>query len=121
MGWLFMESTGRFTDPKEYLDDQFTFRSERQEARVLRSAVVGQTYYAAVELVRADQAEVVALVCLLQYDSSRPTGSWGYKDMDEAMGPNEASCPVEILELLTPTTVSYAVSWREKCRAISRA
>ncbi|NNM77994.1 hypothetical protein HJG53_13890 [Sphingomonas sp. ID1715] len=117
MGWLFMESTGRFDSPQHYLDDQFTFRSERQQARVLRSEVVGQTYYAAVELTRAESVEVIGLVCLLDFNPAVPTGSWGYKDMDEAMGPNEAACPARILDLLTPTTAPYAIAWRERCRA----
>ena len=68
MGGLLMDSTGRFSSPQEYVDDQFTCSSEHQQGRVLRSAVVGQTYQAAVALIPADQIEIVGLVRLLQYE-----------------------------------------------------
>ena len=42
---------------------------------------------------------------------------FGYKDMDETMGPVESECPGVILDLLTPTESSYALAWRARCRA----
>lgn len=48
---------------------------------------------------------------------TRRSGSeWGYKDMDETMGPNESGAPVKLLDLLSPTTSEYALDWRERCR-----
>lgn len=59
---------------------------------------------------------VVALVYLLHY--SREAGyNFGYKDMDEDMGPCAIRCPERILGLLTPTEHPLAIAWREKCRA----
>jgi len=57
---------------------------------------------------------VFALVCLLAY--KRDHFNFGYKDMDECMGPFECDCPARILDLLTDTDYEYAKKWREKCR-----
>ena len=120
MGWLYMQSLGGHAGPRQYLDDQFTYAREMVRATVLRSALVRmRTYYAAVELMRPDrEREVVALVCLVRYNPRDREGYvFGYKDMDESMGPCEAECPPAILDLLTPTTSEYALAWRERCRA----
>src|SRR3546814_12246736 len=42
---------------------------------------------------------------------------FGYKDMDEYVGPYEDSCPRHILDLLTPTDREHALDWRARCRA----
>ena len=43
--------------------------------------------------------------------------TFGYKGMDESMGPCEADCPAPILDLLTATDRPHAVEWRARCRA----
>ena len=120
MGWLYMQSLGGFFGPRQYLDDQFTYARETGRASVLRSSLVKmRTYYAAVELLRTDRdREVVALVCLVRYNPRDREGYiFGYKDMDETMGPCEAECPPAILDLLTSSDNEYALAWRERCRA----
>ena len=117
MGWLYMQSLGGFSGPRQYLDDQFTYAREAGRATVLRSSLVKmRTYYAAVELLRPDRdREVVALVCLVRYNLRDREGYiFGYKDMDETMGPCEAECPAAILDLLIPTENEYALAWRVK-------
>lgn len=86
--------------------------------RVLKSAMVGRTYYAAVEIVRPqeDKRDVSAAVFITCGKSSDGT-IWGYKDMDETEGLNEANCPASILDILTPTDSEWANEWRERCRA----
>ena len=120
MGWLFMRSLDGFSGPRQYLDNQFTFARETVYAAVLRSALVKmRTYYAAVELLRPDRGrEVVGIVCLVRYNPRDREGYvFGYKDLDETMGPLEAECPAAILDLLTPTDNTHALAWREQCRA----
>jgi hypothetical protein len=120
MGWLYMQSLGGHSGPRQYLDAQFTYERPGHRCRVLRSALVGmRTYYAAVEIVRsAAEREVTAIVCLVRYNPRDREGYvFGYKDMDETMGPCEADCPEPILDLLTPTDREYALAWRERCRA----
>ena len=70
MGWLYMQSLGGHSGPRQYLDDQFTYERNGTRAQVLRSSLVKmRTWYAAIELLRADRPrEVVGLVCLVRYN-----------------------------------------------------
>jgi hypothetical protein len=43
-------------------------------------------------------------------------GDWGYKPMDESMGPVEISCPLKYLDMV-PDPGGYATEWRAKVRA----
>lgn len=43
--------------------------------------------------------------------------NWGYKDVDESMGPYEISFPYTWLDLLTPTDSQYANEWRARVKA----
>jgi hypothetical protein len=121
MGWLFMQRLDGHKGPKEYLDAQFTYRNDQSQLRVLRSTLVNRrVYYAAAErILNADNTRVVfAIVCLVKWAPRARDGyTFGYKDMDETVGPCECDCPAGILDLLTPTEYPYAIKWREKCRA----
>lgn len=119
MGWLYMTNLKGHKTPKAYLDNQFTFAGEHAELRVLRSALVQmKRYYAAVEKTDGDgKREVFAVICLVNYNLRAKEGYiFGYKDMDEFMGPCEADCPAAILDLLTETDRDYANQWRDRCR-----
>lgn len=81
------------------------------DVRIVDSAMVGSTYYAAVLSVRTGVTfGVVAIV-------SRKGGNLTYKVMDEDMGPHYYTCPARILDRLSPTTNMYALNWRAMCRA----
>ncbi|MEY9148711.1 DUF6927 domain-containing protein [Bradyrhizobium elkanii] len=120
MGWLYMQSLGGYSGPRQYLDAQFTFTRSDVTSKVLRSAPVAiRVYYAAVETLRLKTYELTvwAAVCLVRYNPRDREGYiFGYKDMDETLGPNEADCPQQILDLLTPTDRPYAQGWRARCR-----
>jgi hypothetical protein len=120
MGWLYMQSTGSFKGPKQYLDNQFTYErpDSAMTSKVLKSALCEmRTYYAAVEHVIDGKREVFAVVCLVNYNKRAKDGYvFGYKDMDETMGPCERNCPASILDMLTPTEAPYAIAWRASCR-----
>jgi hypothetical protein len=120
MGWLYMQSLKGHSGPRQYLDAQFTFSRPELTSRVLRSALVGmRVYYAAIEHIRHEENErmVFAAVCLVHYNPRDREGYiFGYKDMDESVGPNESNCPEAILDLLTPTEYPYAQAWRARCR-----
>lgn len=120
MGWLYMRCLNGYSGPRQYLDAQFTCQRPDHRSTVLRSALVGRrVYYAAVEHNPTDsgEREVFALVCLVRYNPRDHEGYiFGYKEMDEGMGPNEADCPESILDLLTPTDWSFALDWRARCR-----
>jgi len=44
-------------------------------------------------------------------------GDWGYKDIDESMGPCELSCPLAYLDIVPQPPSEYAGPWRERVRA----
>ena len=125
MGWLYMQSLDGFAGPREYLDNQCTWSDDRVRSTLLKSALVGmRIYYAAVEVVEsAKPTYVTCVVCLVRYNPNDKEGYiFGYKDMDENMGPYDSNCPAKILDLLTPTENPHALQWRQRCRArIARA
>jgi hypothetical protein len=117
MGWTFYARPAYRTVRAE-LDDKLTWENESGKRRVLKSSMVGSTYYAAVEHVRPDNSrEVFAAIYLTKSNPRAIDGmTFGYKDMCDTMGPVESKCPAGILDLLTPTDHEYALAWRERCR-----
>lgn len=83
-------------------------------AELLDTAQVGFTVYGALRL--AD-GRVRALVILTRW--VQDVYNFGYKDMDETMGPCDVACPERIFALLTPldeTESKWAHEWRENVR-----
>ncbi|MGB5083320.1 MAG: hypothetical protein WBO09_01670 [Methylocystis silviterrae] len=121
MGWLYMRSLDGHSGPRQYLDAQFTYERPNVTSKVIKSALIRmRVYYAAVEHIYKDigQRDVWGLVCLVHYNPRDREGYiFGYKDMEESMGPCECECPSSILDLLTPTDNEYAQEWRARCRA----
>lgn len=123
MGWLFMgkRGMGEHRTPTEYLDAQFTYDHEvdgqRKALRILASACVhNRIYYAAAEpSIGGITGQVFAIVCLVRWNPRSVDEAFGYKDMDENMGPSEATCPASILALLGPSDHPYALDWRRRC------
>jgi hypothetical protein len=90
MGWTFMSDRPATADA--YFREQFGDRYA-----VLGSATVDLCeYYAAIRA--AGGAEVSCFVAMIRWQRD----AFGYKDMDERMGPVIANCPERILDLLTP-------------------
>lgn len=50
---------------------------------------------------------------LMQTDGN---GNWGYKDMEESMGPCYYSCPLAYLDMVPMPEGEYAPKWREAVR-----
>jgi hypothetical protein len=117
MGWTYTcETVGR--DKKAWLDKRYTRASPNITSTVLKSAMVGTTYYAAVRVEETgNPAFVYGLIVLT--DAKRKASdnyTFGWKDMDETMGPYECKAPAAVLDLLTPTTNKNALRWRTDCR-----
>ncbi len=105
-------------DRKAECDELYTWNNEEtgDTCRVLKSAMVGRTWYGACERTRpGQQPYVFAGICLTSVDS-REGYNFGFKDMDESMGPCERECPVSILNLLSPRDDKWAIEWRAACR-----
>ncbi|MBP0960006.1 MAG: hypothetical protein J5992_07760 [Oscillospiraceae bacterium] len=103
-------------DRKAELDHTYNYENENQTVRVLKSSMVGSTYYAAVEVVpkNGEDRSVTAAVVLTSTDM-KDWYNFSCKCMDETCGPGESECPKSILKLLTPTTYEYAKAWRKRC------
>ncbi len=102
-------------DRKAELDAEL-FRAEDAEngCKLVKSALVGTTWYGAV---RDPRGDVYGLVVLTRTDGRNADGcNFFYKDMSEDMGPYSYDCPPSILNLLTPTDNGRANEWRERCR-----
>lgn len=103
---------------KTILDDQVTWTDGNGSRKPIKSALVGNTYYAAVEHIQPDgNRRVWCAVTLFKThkNSSAYYGNFSYKDMSEDMGPYEHKCPVGILKLLTETEYESAKEWRDWC------
>jgi len=125
MGWTFYTTHRTAKDECDHINNR---ESDTRRWRVLDSAMVGSTYYAAVEITdKATGAAFVLAAVFLTQGRAQPGQAqdgcnFGYKSQDETMGPNEIDCPVRILDKLTPTTdrafppSRWAQEWRDKCR-----
>ena len=110
MGWTY---THKF--PSMSITEYFkALVSENLE--ILDSALVNlHEWYAACRDKR--NGEVFALVYLVNSDNRAKDGfNFGYKSMEESMGPCEDNCPERILNLLTETSNEWAIEWRQRCR-----
>lgn len=134
MGWIHSFSSpysvwknGKETMPpasrQKEIDRKLTWESKDKDGnilttyRVLKSAMVGSVYYAAVAIDKPGKETKVSAAVYLTCGRVKHDGCiWGYKDMDETMGPCESKCPASILALLTPTDSQWANEWRERCR-----
>lgn len=116
MGWTYTFKP-KSVSVREFFEEKFNYKEENGKyGKVLDSAVVNlRTAYIAYEMGDAQgKREVIAVVCALDYAPNDPY-NFGYKDMDETMGPYRYDCPERILKLLTPTEHEWAKEWREKC------
>jgi len=126
MGWTGINQANMDgMSAREYLNREFTFENENgSSCSVLKSAMVGNTYYAAVKrtfpLASGDAPIVFGLVCLTTRGKSHfwpGEREFCYKDMDESMGPCERDCPLSILDMLSEPEGEWAKQWRLDCRA----
>lgn len=107
MGWDYTHAT-HYTrtgaiDRKAEIDELYTWQNDTRKAEVVRSAMVGSTYYAAIKITELStgEAETAAAVALT-HTNSRDYFNFGVKTMGESSGPCEDHCPASILSLLSP-------------------
>lgn len=134
MGWTSYHATyyknGKI-DRKAECDAYFMEGLNRGHFNVLKSSMVGSTYYAAVqrmvkyvgkdengegiyEPLPESERTTFGIVFLTSIDT-KDYYNFSYKDLDESMGPCQCDCPKGILDLLSPTDNEYANNWRKAC------
>lgn len=121
MGWTSYHAT-HYTirgeiDRRAECDEQMSgTNSGGEKWEILKSAMRGSVYYAAIRYTKTDGSSYVfGCVCLTSVDNS-DYFNFSYKSMSEDMGPHESKCPLSILSLLSPTESEFALAWRRRCR-----
>lgn len=105
-------------DRKAEMDAIFNWEDEARKCEVLKSSMVGSTYYAAVRSFnKTNGYDYVGAVVCLTSTNNKDYFNFAYKDMDETMCPYQYNCPKGILDLLPPTENEYALEWRKQCYA----
>lgn len=120
MGWTFTNRV-RGTSNLDWFRQEFC---PSEPERLIDVATKNGTAYCAY---RAKDDRVVALVVLTMWvPKARDGFNFGYKDMDENMGPNEDDCPRRIFALLDPlpddeadpsVETNWAAQWRVRVQA----
>ena len=122
MGWTWTNRPKGMTT-RQFFEQEMGSDSQYE---MLASAMTGSTFYAAMRDKKTGTVD--AFVALTA--RSRSYHNFGYKDMDERMGPNEASAPAKVLDLLSPLPecdhehtderrycgTQAAREWRAACR-----
>lgn len=103
MGWLFTgQSLQELT--QELTQDSLGFHLVKGAAEC--------ELYSVVRVKRGDRVIKAMMVFLLEPDSR----GWGYKTMDESMGPYYFNCPRKLLDMLDPPVNELAATWRARVR-----
>jgi hypothetical protein len=115
MGWTFTHKP-ELTSTKEFLEQEFNCTNGHGHGtwKVLECKIVGSVAYLAISFKNPTEDKVFACVCLTKRNS-KSYENFGYKDMDESMGPYYYDCPRSILDKLTPTTNASSNEWRLMC------
>lgn len=110
MGWLFIPS---ITTRKALLEH--LRRPERYDPNqeLLRSSPQGNNHW----YLCRDKRDGRVWIGLDLMKGGGQNYGWGYKDIDETMGPVEVNCPLSFLDEASHVTEGYAVEWRERVRA----
>lgn len=125
--WKYDRKGNRTVDRRKELDGRFTWERKSAEESfgrvyppmkdtVLKSAMVGSVYYAAVKREKPGAEPFVWAAVCPTHGRGKDGSLWGYKDMSEDVEPFYYDCPAGILALLTPTDNANSVKWREECR-----
>ena len=107
MGWLFGWSTR-----KELVEHLINGNG----VKTIKSCSVGNNLWCVHEYTNA-ASEAVRYACLYLIKGGSGRDGWGYKDVDETMGPYKTNFPYTWLDLLSPIESEYANEWRARVKA----
>jgi hypothetical protein len=128
MGWTYTNRQ-RGTSHDTWFKREFADATKTEDGHGLLKVMGGQPGSRAVYgAYRTHDGKVIAIVCLINWiPNPAEYYNFGYKDMEESMGPCEHDCPEGILKMLTPIeelhgtfgehSWQWAKEWREKAWA----
>ena len=115
MGWT--QKRDPVDDPLAYTTNRYNYDGEQCTYQVLGASRVANTIYMAVRFTEKATGKSTVLAAVILISNTRKNG-FGYKDMDETMGPSECACPDRIMRLLSPIEdipdPSCAAAWRAR-------
>lgn len=122
MGWLYQNDP--VNDPVAELTARFIGNDDTRTWHVLAAARVANTVYMAVKSTDKATQESYVFAAVILISNTKKRG-FGYKDMDESVGPCQCDCPDRIMRLLTPIAdlpnPGYAAAWRALVEARKNA
>lgn len=107
MGWLFG------WDTRKALVDHLC---DGNGVKTLKRCFKGNNMWTVQQLPNGHVFACLYLIKGPAYGNKNDRHGWGYKDVDETMGPCNLDFPVSWLDLLSPIDSEYAVEWRKKVR-----
>jgi hypothetical protein len=120
MGWFYPNDKLRHQTPAQYITRELTGEGPTGRATVLATATVRNTIYAAIRNEDKASGKSYVFAAVILFRNTKRDG-FGYKQMDEGMGPCEVDCPARIMRLLSPVedlpSPGYAADWRAKVEA----
>lgn len=115
MGWSYSHKPKGQT-VRSFLEERFNCVNDTGSWKILDCKSSIHEAYLALEVIHTGkERRVIGVVCLLGYDK-KSDYNFGFKEMDESMGPYYFNCPASILDKLTPTDNDQSLKWRAKCR-----
>ena len=115
MGWT--QKRDPVDDPLAYTTNRYNYDGAQRTYRVLDATRVANTIYMAVRFTEKATGKYTVLAAVILISNTRKNG-FGYKDMDETMGPSECACSDRIMRLLSPIEdipdPSCAAAWRAR-------
>ena len=72
------------------------------------STAYGRRLWMCIQHPKSNGGKSFIQLCLLDSHD----GCWGYKDIDESMGPCYYDCPAKVIEAADEATTEYAKEWR---------
>jgi hypothetical protein len=116
MGWSYMHDGTR----KDQIDDilrNANYENDCVASRVVTHSLRGNNLWMVIEKKDKKSGTDTRFIVLCLLQSGRRYGcGWGYKDMDEGMGPVAVNCPLSYLDLCTAPMNDYASKWRDRVR-----
>lgn len=114
MGWYFTTGATQQDIIRERIA---SWESEETGAKsvTLKHCLVGNVLWTVREIANERQGFSQRYIGCDLLQASRE--GWGYKPMEEDMGPCYYTCPLAYLDLAGPTSSKWAQEWRGKVRA----
>jgi hypothetical protein len=115
VGWTTLHRKPGMSD-REFFENEFP-TTLVEHGEIVACSTVRNVFYAAVrnnDKAAYEPGKTWALVVLIQ--RTRGHYNFGYKEMDETMGPYESHAPAKVLDALSSTDNENAIAWRQDCR-----